>query len=254
MIRARSPLFLAQMLALFVAFGALGVWVQVARADQASPLVWKSDKAFVAVAESASKTTLVVAAGLWLLLITMEVLIWMGWEPRFLRRRIYGAVLESSEPAPERQGHQWQQYRHPNGEIEVFLADPTELLPAGSVVRLDVIGKYVADVVLLEPTVPSRSRLRALLTAGEGGMFGWIFMTLVPPGTGYVLGNLLLVYITGEAVRSVGRYARRTVHLSGGEAYFYASLLSAAALAAFIFCLYRWKVGWDRDTFDRDRV
>lgn len=243
-------MFLAQMLALFVAFGALGVWVSVGRSDVSSPLIWKANQAFTSTAAAMSKATLLFAAGLWLLLITMEVMIWMGWEPRFLRRRIYGATLESSEPAPERPDHHWQQYRLPNGEIEVYLADPAELVPAGSVVRLDVIGKYVADVIVLEPAQPSRSRIRTLLSGAEGGFFGWIFMTLAPPITGYLLGNVFLIYITGEALRRVGRYSKRSIYLSGSEAYFYASLFTISALGVFIYCLYRWKCGWNKDTFD----
>lgn len=253
-VRVRSPLFIFHVLAALVTGLCFGMRWEIAEGRES---FMRTD--------SFQIVNSLVAWGLGLGLVAMVVLALMelalhrGWDPPFLRIRLYGATILDVDP-PASTGVNWRvTVRHPDGEDHTYLAEENEAsgMKVGDIYRLDVFGQHVVGHKLLErsasvsPVLTSTQKALRSLRVNTTTSY-WsarLFMLAGFPVTATLIGgNLLPLFYREDVVSVSSRYSRqRTYTLWGEEAILTNLLWVAPASVAFLALAWYWLKGWDAE-------
>ncbi len=256
MIRARSPLFLLSF-TFAVLLGVGAAWVLFTGVDPSIALEsWVKGPRLGAFRGIGWGLSMVGALGL-LVVGIIEYRIKAGWEPRWLRRFVPGClVVDIYKHGSDPKEHRRIEVQSPQGWANWYILDSDEvgLCSVGDTVHLWAIGKYVAHLTVVEPSMivyPPKTRIAGwgrTIEQSQGGC-AWMVMVLAPLFGGGLVGKGLEHLMFSEAIFSERRRFRAGIpRLSTGvEAQFIGGALLVAGLASLGYVLYRWLKGWDDD-------
>lgn len=144
--RARSPFFYFNYVFLWLSTVCYVLWMGTTR--QTSDIVHR-DPTIPMIAHGAGVLGLIFTGGL-LFFGVLELLIWRGWEPRFLETMKPGCEVIAVSPLPGYGSTIYVQFM--DGGQETYEADRSEApdLQPGATCHLWVIGKYVSRYRILE--------------------------------------------------------------------------------------------------------
>jgi hypothetical protein len=255
MIRARSPLFglsffLAVVLgigAAWVAFtpsnpvGAMESWVQTPKLGEFRFVGWLlSLLGFSALSAVA----------------VIELLILKGWEPNWLRRFVPGClVVDIYRHGSDPEGHLRLEVQSPSEWANWYILDQAEtnLCKVGDTIHLWAIGKHVAHVAVVEPSMvvyPPQTRIAGWARNKEQKQDGcaWMFMLIAPLLGGGLVGKGLEHILFAEIRYSGGGRRRRYVPprvATGLEAQLIGGLMVTLGVVLAGWVFYKWMSGWE---------
>lgn len=250
LIRARSPLFIFHVLASVLAALCIGVWADILVGRES--FLYRPEISVLTTWVSCGAALACLAlAGLG----AMEHAVNRGWNPPFLRVRIYGAELLSIDPPDLGQTLRRIHVRQPDGETLHFLAceDEAQGLRPGDFYRLDVFGQHVVEIrkvgegARAPAAAPTRQMVFRTFHVGDSQTDGKgrQFMALLFPVGGGLIGlNLLPLVYQEDVILFQGRSHHLETFYGAAALTVNVPLVAAGAVLIF-YGLYKWLKGWD---------
>lgn len=252
-VRARSPLFIFHALAsvlTFLGFGILGEIKEGLESFLTDPRIqnlWD---------------ILIIACPIGLVIMLtlgiMELAIRRGWDPQFLKVRLYGAQILRIE-RPSFNSKLWTiVVIHPDGEEHSYMAEEDEVegMEPGDYYRLDVFGKHIVGLKFLEKALPSDPLTQT--PKHTNGKFwndekwkhykAWLLMIFMFPLSGHLIGtNLLPLYFREDVIYRGRRYSGGGYETLLGDAAIWSNApVVALGVILIIVGVYYWVAGWNK--------
>lgn len=230
---------------------------------QVQDVPWESDGNLVGRIQTVSLFAGAICTIALAAILTAELAIRNGWEPKGLRVRFTGAIIADVEPDPDRFDYAWFTVALPNKQLERYLADPEESkkVRKGDCVMLEVIGQHVAEVRRMggetaealeaeaktDGALTNVRRDASILRPAQFSLGPWLWTVLSPFLGGSMIGWQLLGFIHEQVFyRSRRGYSAHL--LLGIEARAMAGLTILLGLIFIASSIISWKRGWNEDT------
>ncbi len=254
-VRARSPLFIFHVLGSVLTLLGIGIILDI-REGRESFLTDPRIQSLRDILIVSCTLGLVIMAALG----AMEYAIHKGWDPQFLKVRLYGAQILRIERPPLNSDLWTVVVIHPDGAEHSYLGEEDEIkgMKPGDYYRLDVFGQHIVGIRVLEKakiTDPNAQKIRPSTsvpwtdeTKRHGG--AWMLMILMFPVSGFMIGkNLLPLIFREDMIYISGRRGRSgTLELLQGDTAIWANVpFVAVGLACIIAGIYYWVAGWDQE-------
>jgi hypothetical protein len=178
----------------------------------------------------------------------MEYRLSHGWEPQWLSKFLPAVLVEEIRIYTKQDTVILVRTREGN-EYEFLLdRDEEQLCKPGDIIHLWYIGKYVANIVVIEKhhIQPNLRGIRKIMSHQSQSIRAWFVMVLAPVVAGFMLGKGLEYLIFREMVNQRGpKYGPKVWVVSTGVAPALLGVaLTVGAILIFFASIRAWLNGW----------